>query len=145
MAFILYHGVKWTESKAWMKKLLENIFSSNLSTVSAVFLPHQCFDKSFSPTESYSSFQRLVWCPHFAFCCSYKILTLLLSFQCCRFQQLGVRGSMSQRSPRGEWSKDFSLSPLRNKLLTLQQQHSCFLRTFCFSPTQKVAREESLQ
>lgn len=68
------------------------IGSSNLPAEITVFLPHQCLDKSFFPTESYSSVQRLVWCPHFAFCCSNKSLAPLLSFQYCHFQQLGVMG-----------------------------------------------------
>lgn len=99
MAYVLYHSVKGIGSKTWIKKLLENICSLNLSTESTVFLPHQCLDKSFFPTESYSSVQRLVWCPHFAFCCSNKNLTPLLSFQCCHFQWLGVGGSMNHHSP----------------------------------------------
>lgn len=63
----------------------------------------------FSPTESYFGVQRLVGCPHFAFYCSNKILTRLLSFQCCRSQQLGVRGAWANAVP-GESEVRISVS-----------------------------------
>lgn len=147
MAFVLYQSVKLIESKGWMKKLVGSICSSNLSTESTVFLPHQSLDKS-TLTESYSSVQRLVWCPHFAFCCSDTILTPFLSFQCCHLQQIGVGGTWTITVPgREKWGfQSVSLKKAADPASWLLLLEGFLVYSSpLFSPTQKVAQEKCLQ